>query len=341
MRKWIFSCGFYYDRGICFFDTLTRRFARYDIDNNSITYEPDIYRGEDNFYIEKFVEIGDDIYGIDVGGEKVMHIDMADRTATVISIDAKTGFWGNYSYIGKTDDKVVIFTRGKGKKIEIIKNKVLEASIPDSVFIGGEASFGFVFFDKSGERILKYYKERNVWDEKKTNISVGQVVYAEESEGVCFFMDLDGDIFTYDPRDDSIEKKYSIQAQGGSMIEFFITGNKIIELPSLGDDIFVIDRTSGVSERWDRYPGDFAYVGPKGWSRYDGFNDIDGYRYYSMRTANYLLRVDRETGEIDFLKPSIPRPEVEGEMIIRSNMFATEETISLSDYVKYISCTRI
>lgn len=83
--------------------------------------------------------------------------------------------------------------------------------------------------------------------------------------------------------------------------QFLVVNKKIIVLPGYGNDIVIIDICSGTSTQYVKYPKDFIYIDIK-WAKYMNCFEDSRYYYYPMRLSEYLMTIDKQTGEIAWNK---------------------------------------
>ncbi len=120
MRDWIFRESFLVDNFLIFLDEKTNLFARYDIKNNRIHYEPQLKVFPENDAIEKYCVANSKIYAFLESGNKILKIDPAKGYEGYLAINSHKADWGNYAVIDDYNDSVIFFWEKEGQIKNII-----------------------------------------------------------------------------------------------------------------------------------------------------------------------------------------------------------------------------
>lgn len=117
-----------------------------------------------------------------------------------------------------------------------------------------------------------------------------------------------------------------------------VTDDKIIVLPGIeSNEIIIIDLQSFEMTKYVNYPTDFEYSIKKGWGKYFGYCQDENYFYWIMRASNYFMKIDKRSGDIEWIKPI----NIDFEMIIKEkylnvNHIINEEICSIDSFIKVI-----
>lgn len=133
-------------------------------------------------------------------------------------------------------------------------------------------------------------------------------IYIDEN---IYFLNWFGSIYKWDLKQKQIEIIETLKTEPDetkSVSKIIYAGNKLIVFPSLGEDINILDVSTYERKIYQGYPSDFMYQEKK-WSKFYGYCEDDQYFYFAMRSANYVLKVDKQSGEFIWLKPNIPTSE--------------------------------
>ena len=80
--------------------------------------------------------------------------------------------------------------------------------------------------------------------------------------------------------------------------------NKIYILPKMGDDILEVSY-DGLLRKYQEYPEGYAYTQPNSWldigAKYFSYESKDGIYYFPRRATNYMLSIDSQTENINWI----------------------------------------
>lgn len=115
------------------------------------------------------------------------------------------------------------------------------------------------------------------------------------------------------------------------------TTDKIIGLPLTSGKIVIYDKRSTQKIECKNYPSDFEFSEKYSWSQYKGYcEDVDNI-YVAMRSANYILKIDKHLGNINFLKPKIDRYWLVKNKINCGTQIICEEECSIETFIHWIT----
>lgn len=115
-----------------------------------------------------------------------------------------------------------------------------------------------------------------------------------------------------------------------------IINNDIWLLPGAGNDIHVYSLSTETLKTIDDYPDDFEYQIGEGWTKYIGRCMTDNYLCWLIRAGNYFLRINKETGQNEWLKPEIIGINNAIKQFVSQKWFVNERYISLGSYIKNV-----
>lgn len=131
-----------------------------------------------------------------------------------------------------------------------------------------------------------------------------------------------------------LETEYSDEKSTYSILVH--AGNKLIVLPSLSDEIKILDMLTGSIEIYQDYPKDFLYYNEgyiAGWSKYTGICQDDNNYYCAMRRGNYLLKISKRDGILSWIKPNIPSKEERSSILISLQKKRFRDAIAAGEYI--------
>lgn len=88
-----------------------------------------------------------------------------------------------------------------------------------------------------------------------------------------------------------------------SMGRIICAGDSLILLPAYGNDIKILDLSTGNMEVYHDYPGD--YDDRTDWWKYYGYCEDELCYYFAVSAGNYLLKIEKRTGRLAWLKPKL------------------------------------
>lgn len=141
--------------------------------------------------------------------------------------------------------------------------------------------------------------------------SVEGCVQVEYVDGLFYFLIMEGKIYTWSPEKNIGEEICDF----GKACEYpyfgiiSYAGNRLWVLPLLGNDIYIIDLLAHQYTIYSNYPADFAYFAPNNWGKYFRYYSDEKYYYYAMHAGNYILIIEKKTGQEQWIKPQVPDEE--------------------------------
>lgn len=115
----------------------------------------------------------------------------------------------------------------------------------------------------------------------------------------------DSSIYILDKNFNNAEKIYMPKSEKESFLDMSLTKHNLFFLPSLSEEIIIIDLKSLNVSYLDNYPDDFKYNGIQ-WSKYYKSCQCEKYIWYANRSANYILRIDKERELAEWIKMKMP-----------------------------------
>lgn len=115
-----------------------------------------------------------------------------------------------------------------------------------------------------------------------------------------------------------------------------VTEKHIWMMPGLGEDIFIYSMETGQYRTFDEYPNDYEYSIKEGWWKFMSWCGDNKYIYWLMRLNNYILKIDRESGQGSWIKPFIKNPSLAVKQYLDKRQLVSEGICSLEQYLTYI-----
>lgn len=128
------------------------------------------------------------------------------------------------------------------------------------------------------------------------------VVWANEA---FYVLTKDRTVYLWDEKLNTIEKIYHCSDERQTFGRMGVTKHRIFLLPHMSEQIIVIDLTNGKKAEQVKYPEDFQYaefdVG-----KYGKCVEDEEYIWYANRCGNYVLRIDKQREELEWIKIGMP-----------------------------------
>lgn len=259
--------------------------------------------------------IGNRIYALETSGEHVMSFDLENLRCQYILLRCSYRKWGNFAGFEYYDSHIYIFPRYENKVciMNMNTNEITEVAdyfdgieeLQCSCRVGDE-----VWLIPNTANVIGCYDLSNgrmkVYDLKK---KIENGIHAVFMKGNIYILNSFGIIYIWNIHDMQLSEMTILETEHlneKSMCRMVFAGNKLIILPSLAEDIKMLDLLTGKAEVYHDYPEDFFYYDIKGWSKYYGFCEDDNYYYFAMRKENYLLKICKQDGRLLWIKPHIP-----------------------------------
>lgn len=144
---------------------------------------------------------------------------------------------------------------------------------------------------------------------------IGMCKHIAPKDNGIFVLNENNQIYYWEPQNGHANKIWdevhfsTEEIKKDSCGRIHLCGNKLVILPSRnGEDIRILDVASGVTDTYRDYPDDFQYMmgDPYKFVRYV---ETETEIIYPMRSANYVLKIDRRTGKLYWVRPRLPKEE--------------------------------
>lgn len=198
-----------------------------------------------------------------------------------------------------------------------IKDKLCER-IQSEIYLKDDGSlccavrqnnYVYLFGNAQSGKVLKYHMEKESCEIKLLSEVIGDIQYGTIYKNE-FYLLGDKAIYRWDGNSANVDRQYPIENKNKEFGRISVMKQKIILLPFLGNQIYMIDKVSGDISLFDCYPEDFAYVGRRN-MKYAGHSENQSYLWYANRVGNYCLRIDKNNDKLEWLRFTPPSFEEE------------------------------
>ena len=340
MKELVFYNCIINERNIHFFDDKGLP-GIIDLDTNRMRYMPGITNFRCQPWDMSIFHQGK-IYAVSVSGKDLMVYDLDKAKCEYFFLGCDENPWGNFISIFAKNQEVFIFPTSKRairvfniekKEIKIINNCEIEntdyscsCNIDDEIWL----------VPRNGKQILVFNMVTKVFNSMESDLEIKNCVHAIHRKGKIYILNKFGGIYVWDIKGKKMDCFLAEQGQEKSAYGRIIyAGKRFILLPSLADNIQIIDMDKKEKTIYRDYPKDFGYSTRK-WSKYYGYCEDENYIYFAMRSANYILKIDKNTGNIDWVKPILSEKEKYQCIVSYSVMLISEQQLSLDELLKNV-----
>lgn len=321
------------DRNIVYYyRTFDGALCKYEIDSNQIhlmsSHNIPTQGGEpvEWMFLDKNI-----IISIAGNGKDVLLYNLIDQNSTSIHINDNTIDWANYVYAHYSKGTLSVFSRNDYRFIlidiyeKIIKEDIVLELTPNTMFFDGCVIRNRLWlFEQDAESAYWF----DLITKKSGISSLGErirginCILAEQDS--ILIMNETGTLYRYFVESGKIIKLWESKKNYfvGKLIS---TERYFLELPTSGKDIVRINKSNYVGEIVLDYPEDFNYKTCTTEHKYTACFESDGKIFFLMRIANYLLSIDKTSGDIEWIKPVLPEKEEEDEYY---NLIKTKRTFN-------------
>lgn len=194
-------------------------------------------------------------------------------------------------------------------------------------------------FQRSGELVVEYDLESDTWREFELSIRIRECVHVTVYAGYMYILSAEGKIYRWNRKDNIAEE--IADCRSTSRMDFVfsriaVTDKGIFLLPLYGEEIFYIDLKTKNVKKYDSYPEDFRYC-ELSWSKYYGYCEDDNQYYFAMRSANYILTINKRDGIEKWVKAKLSSYEEYKKVYFSYNRKLLCETeYSIEDILSYM-----
>lgn len=359
-RRKLFSVGIMVKDDMWFFTSLTNDLMKINLANGQTFYITDIsgYQPENDSDTDFLLYEDGKIYKLEKKGERILEYDISKNACRYIEIGFPFKDWGNFVAFGKYKDYLYIFLRMEEAvvQIDLMTEKVRKLSYSyrgnngvkdrDSQCFCRACQVGNVMwlFSNTMKTILAYNMENNRCDAFNLSQTIDGCIDVVWKDSKFYILSKQYKVFEWNIDLDMIElvadfeEAYVDTTMWGRLV---VTDITYILLPCLSNEILLLNRKGkGKKEIYHSYPSDFGYHAPEDWSKYIRPCEDENNYYFPMRSANYILKIGKKTGELTWIKPYVDN-EKEGVQYYYSyyrkkNQILSDKSYLLSEYIDAI-----
>lgn len=359
-RRKLFSEGVMVNNDMWFFTSLTHELMKINLFNGQASYIIDVggYQPEKDSDTDFLIYEDQKIYKLETKGKRILEYSISKNVCRYIEIGFSYQEWGNFVAFGKYQNYLYVFLRMEEAvvQIDLITEKVRKLSyhyFRDSVREKGTevpkcfcraCQVGNVMwlFSNTMKTILAYNMENNRCDAFNLSQTIDGCIDVVWKDSKFYILSKQYKVFEWNIDLSTIEVMADFEEEHSDITmwgRLVVTDTTYILLPCLSNEILLLNRTGeGKREIYHSYPSDFGYYAPENWSKYIRPCEDENNYYFPMRSANYILKIGKKTGELTWIKPYVDN-EKEGFQYYyrKNNQILFDNIYSLSEFMNRIS----
>lgn len=361
MRKAIkrhqFSMCACLDNMMYLFTNSSNMCMRMNLDTYEMTYVKEIENANifEGDLADGIEVVNDKIYQLGIQGDSVYEIDIDNQNCKRIKIDCHSASWGNYAAYAHFGQDIFVFPSNRKKIVristitrtveydsklydQIEQYYVKNGYEPKNIINGCKVDELMWLITEDGKIVVSYNLENREMILYELPIQVDNCQQIVHYNQKFYLLQGNGKIYVWDT--EKIWLLFDIESKYKKNDEYFrmaITEKNIYVLPSLGENIMLYNMDSCKLKKIDNYPKDFFYCVPKGWSKFYGYCETIEWYYFAMRSTNYMLTINKVSGEVKWIKPIFPTidEDVEAQKGNSVSLYCEEEW-NLESYLQIV-----
>ena len=257
--------------------------------------------------------------------------------------------WGRKLYVfPRYGDKFIIIDLEKEK---VQKNKILSSKIQANrknkekdtmsyFWCGCQLENKAWLFSKQGNMAVVYDMNSSMWQEYEIPGNIDNCVSVMPYEDKFYLLNSKGIVYCWDAKCALVEIIADCSNSSGDNTRFSqigVSGKRIFILPALEKDIYYVDLKTRQINKYETYPKGFRYCGPENWSKFYGYCEDEECYYFAMRSANFMLVLNKQSGKEKWIKPRQLLREEYIKVYFNYNRSLLQETeCNLEDVLDYL-----
>lgn len=329
-----------------------------DLHTGKVILLNDLENHDPVFGADDMLSFEDNIFILELSGKRLMKFNTKERNCNYINIDCNSKDWGNFAAFAQHGKSLYIFpiyTDGflkidiesgrmqKKKKLYSVINECKGDKKPREevtyFWQGCQVGSKVWLFQRSSALVVAYDMESDTWKKYDISVNFKDCIHVMSYAGSIYILSAEGKIYRWNMTNESAKevvdcRSYNTICPVYSRIA--VTDKGLFLLPALGKDIFFIDLNTKQINKYVSYPENFQYCGPEIWSKYYGYCEDDDWYYFAMRSANYILTINKRSGIEKWIKMELPSYEEYKKAYFNYNKkILFEEEWSLEDIISY------
>lgn len=331
-----------------------------DLHTGKITLLHNLKNYDPVFSVDNMLSIGDNVFILELDGKRLMKYNIKERNCSYFNIDCNSKSWGNFAVFAHCGRSIYIFPiyedgflRVNIESGEVQKKKELYAVINEykaDKKQGGEITYFWQgcqlenkvwLFQRYGSLVVVYDMVSDTWKKYELSVRIKECTHVTSYSGSLYILNAEGKVYRWNMSNEPIEKVVDCRRANTTDLVFSriaVTDKRLFLLPALGKDIFYLDLNTKKIIKYDSYPEDFQYCGPENWSKYYGYCEDNDWYYFTLRSANYILTINKRNGIEKWVKADFPNYEEYKKVYLHYNKKQLYEAEwNVRDIISYIN----
>ena len=353
LRK-LFAAGIVVNGDMWFFTSLTNELVSMSLDRGQASYILDIkgYQPRKDGDTDFLLYEDEKIYKLGTKGEWILEYSIGENSCRYI----ETGFrcqrkWGNFIALAKWKEDLYIFLRMEeavfkinrttGKSEKVFYHKDGKTKKENNFCKSCQTGDVVWLFSGVTKTVFAYHMSRNFCRQYHLAERIDGCRDVVWKENKFYILDKQCRVFVWDANTDRTELVADfkeINAKPDRWGKLVVTDEDYILLPYMAEEILLLERKGEQKKRiYASYPNDFKYNAPSDWSKYTRPCEDEYNYYFPMHAANYILKIDKKTGNLAWIKMTIMNEDAGFQAYCReSDGVIVEKIYPLSEYVERI-----
>lgn len=252
-----------------------------------------------------------DLFAISADGKYIVRYSMESHVFKIIKTDYSDKADSNFCGIARIENEVYIFTRNRGMAIvyDVVDDSIRYVDYPaenDEYSTLINCSDGIWLIPRNGNRILKLCIKTLQWETIMLQESFQECVHAVLDGNSFFFLQSNGLVIEWNYFKNCVSKNslaVGLFDEYQTASRLCVLNDKMIILPGQADNIVILEKGQLQARVYKDYPKDFKYDATKKlWAKYVHYTDCEDAVFFSCRTSEYILKIDRISQQICWIK---------------------------------------
>lgn len=258
-------------------------------------------------------EFGNCLYALEIAGEYMCQYQLETGYIKYIKIDCNFRIDGNFALLDAYEECIYIFDRFGGVTVyDTVTEKIAKLQIGVNVsemITGCRCKDKYFLFSHNGKEIIEFDTKSNQWKHRNDiGLPVKNIVHVVSDENFIYILSENGMLVIWDmkTRIEMINDAVEYYKKERAACRICLTKDSFVILPSLTEDILLINRQTHIVSKMENYPVDFRYdETKKHWAKYVGYCESDTDYFFANRTSGYVLKISKLNAEITWIKSEI------------------------------------
>lgn len=223
--------------------------------------------------------------------------------------------WGCFAGIYRYKRKLFLFPKSTSYHLEfdLLERQLIrcpQACQNTGVKINSVKKDNWIYlFERKKNKAVKFNLESSEYAYVDVPGEIAEAIHIVECQNIFYILSQNGTVYIWNEEEGDIKEIYTGHHDEQEFGRIAVTKSKLFLLPGLGKRILIVNLQTHVISEQEQYPHDFdmEYC-DLNWGKYLGiFKDSD-YIWFANRKTNYMLRINRITENIEWIKiipPSI------------------------------------